>query len=55
MTSHLTNINLYVTAGGVSKSMAPHNDIQCTLIVQLEGRKRWRRVTFAICRCASDV
>ena len=42
VTSHLTNVNLYVTAGGVSKSMSPHNDIQCTLIIQLEGRKRWR-------------
>ena len=39
---HLTAVNLYVTAGGVSKSMSAHNDIQCTFIFQLEGRKRWR-------------
>ncbi len=39
---HLTSVNLYVTAGGVSKSMSAHNDIQCTFIIQLEGRKRWR-------------
>ena len=40
--SHLANINMYVTAGGVSKSMSAHNDIQCTFVFQLEGVKRWR-------------
>lgn len=26
----------------VGKSMAAHNDIQCTMIVQLAGAKRWK-------------
>ena len=33
--SHLANINMYVTAGGVSKSMSAHNDIQCTFVFPL--------------------
>ena len=34
--------NAYVTPPGVRTSLIPHNDVQCTLIVQLQGRKRWK-------------
>ena len=36
------NTNMYLTGPGVETSMSPHNDIQCTMIVQLAGAKRWR-------------
>ena len=39
----IVNTNVYITRGGSgSESMAPHNDLQCTLIVQVQGRKTWR-------------
>lgn len=47
----IVNTNIYITAASAKKtspdtpptaSMAAHNDIQCTLIVQVQGRKRWR-------------
>lgn len=37
-----SNINMYVTPGGRELSLRPHNDFQCSLMVQLTGRKRWR-------------
>ena len=38
----MTSVNMYATGGGVPQSASPHNDVQCTLIIQLAGRKRWR-------------
>ena len=47
----IVNTNIYITAASKKPtdpdkppvaSMAAHNDIQCTLIVQVQGRKRWR-------------
>lgn len=47
----IVNTNIYITAASTKAtisdtapiaSMAAHNDIQCTLIVQVQGRKRWR-------------
>jgi len=37
-----SNTNMYLTAPNVKQSMEAHNDIQCTFIAQLEGKKRWR-------------
>jgi ribosomal protein L16 Arg81 hydroxylase len=36
------NINLYITPPGTAVSLTPHSDFQCSLMVQLTGRKRWR-------------
>ena len=36
------NVNLYVTPPGRPVSLVPHSDFQCSLMVQLTGRKRWR-------------
>ena len=36
------NTNTYLTGGGVEQSIAVHNDMQDTLIVQTHGAKRWR-------------
>ena len=36
------NTNTYITGPDTHTSMSPHNDMQCTLIVQLHGLKRWR-------------
>jgi hypothetical protein len=52
----IVNTNVYITAAASTESetgqdntaappttsMAAHNDIQCTLIFQVQGRKRWR-------------
>ena len=35
-------VSRYLTAPNVKQSMEAHNDIQCTFIAQLEGKKRWR-------------
>jgi ribosomal protein L16 Arg81 hydroxylase len=35
-------VNLYVTPPGAEVSLIPHSDYQCSLMVQLTGRKRWR-------------
>lgn len=42
VTGREVNTNTYVTGPGKFISMSPHNDMQCTLIVQLHGIKRWR-------------
>ncbi len=42
VTGRAVNTNTYVTGPGTQLSMSPHNDLQCTLIVQLHGAKRWR-------------
>ena len=36
------NTNVYLTGGGLREGITPHNDAQCTLIVQTHGAKRWR-------------
>ena len=33
--------NTYLTGPGVMQSVAPHNDLQDTFIIQTHGRKRW--------------
>jgi hypothetical protein len=40
--SRIVNTNVYITGPGTEVSMAPHNDLQCTLIFQVEGSKRWQ-------------
>lgn len=37
-----TAVNAYMTPPGVSTSMATHNDIQCTFIIQTSGVKHWK-------------
>ena len=37
-----SNMNMYVTPPGESKSLAPHNDFQCSFMTQLQGAKRWQ-------------
>jgi hypothetical protein len=37
-----TGVNAYMTAPGVDTSMATHNDMQCTFIVQTSGVKHWK-------------
>eukprot|EP00941_MAST-03F_sp_MAST-3F-sp1_P006300 g6300.t1 len=37
-----TNINMYITPPGNTVSLNPHTDFQCALMVQLQGRKRWK-------------
>jgi hypothetical protein len=37
-----TGVNAYMTAPGVSTSMATHNDMQCTFIIQTSGVKHWK-------------
>ena len=41
-TARPVSVNLYVTPQGQSTSLVPHSDFQCSLMMQLEGRKRWR-------------
>ena len=38
----MAQVNFYITGPGNQQSMAAHNDMQCTLIVQLQGTKRWK-------------
>ena len=40
--SRPVSVNLYVTPPGKGTSLVPHSDFQCSLMVQLHGRKRWR-------------
>ena len=35
-------VNAYMTAPGVQTSMATHNDMQCTFVIQMSGVKHWR-------------
>ena len=37
-----TGVNAYMTAPGVATSMATHNDLQCTFIIQTSGVKHWK-------------
>jgi hypothetical protein len=37
-----TAVNAYMTPPGVSTSMATHNDMQCTFIIQTSGVKHWK-------------
>lgn len=37
-----TGVNAYMTPPGVSTSMATHNDMQCTFIIQTSGVKHWK-------------
>ena len=37
-----SNTNSYITGRGRAESLNVHNDLQCVLIVQLHGVKRWR-------------
>mgnify|MGYP000860372492 CR=1 FL=1 len=41
-TSRPVSVNLYATPQNQQVSLVPHSDFQCALMVQLEGRKRWR-------------
>ena len=41
-TARPVSVNLYVTPQGRETSLVPHSDFQCSLMMQLEGRKRWR-------------
>ena len=36
------SVNAYFVGGGQRVALEVHNDPQCTFIVQLRGRKRWR-------------
>ena len=36
------SVNMYITPPMQSTSLVPHSDFQCSLMVQLAGRKRWR-------------
>ena len=42
VTSRPVSVNLYSTPMKQEVSLVPHSDFQCALMVQLEGRKRWR-------------
>ena len=42
VTGRPPNVNVYVTPAGKAAAMAVHNDFQCSMMVQLVGRKRWR-------------
>jgi hypothetical protein len=42
VTSRPVSVNLYSTPENQQVSLVPHSDFQCALMVQLEGRKRWR-------------
>ena len=37
-----TAVNAYMTPPGVSTSIATHNDMQCTFIIQTSGVKHWK-------------
>ena len=37
-----SNTNSYITGQGRAESLNVHNDLQCVLVVQLHGAKRWR-------------
>jgi hypothetical protein len=41
-TSRPVSVNLYSTPQNQKVSLVPHSDFQCALMVQIEGRKRWR-------------
>ena len=36
------SVNMYITPPGVPHSLHAHSDLQCILVVQLRGAKRWR-------------
>jgi hypothetical protein len=40
--SRPVSVNMYVTPPGRSTSLRAHSDFQCALMIQLNGRKRWR-------------
>ena len=40
--SRPTTAELYLTAGGVSKALSPHNDDKCRLVIPLSGGTRFR-------------
>jgi ribosomal protein L16 Arg81 hydroxylase len=49
LTAHLyhafgvpTNVNVYITPQGRTRSLMPHNDFTCNFMFQLAGRKRWK-------------
>ena len=42
VTKRPVSVNLYSTPENQKISLVPHSDFQCALMVQLEGRKRWR-------------
>ena len=37
-----SNVNLYISAGGLAEGINVHNDGQCVFIYQVHGSKRWR-------------
>jgi hypothetical protein len=37
-----TNVNVYITPGGLNTSLLPHNDFTCNFMIHLAGKKRWR-------------
>ena len=41
-TARLGNINAYITSPGQMVSLLPHTDFQCSLMIQMQGRKRWK-------------
>ena len=42
VTSRPVSVNLYSTPQNQKVSLVPHSDFQCALMMQVEGRKRWR-------------